>query len=319
MTMAALVCIAKNEDHYIDEWIQYHLKLGFFKIFVYQNDWRYAGDKEKYGDAVVWIEFDGEAMQMKAYNDFIDSHYADYDFAAFFDVDEFLCLKEDKSLDAFLSRYHDVHGIGVNWRVFGDNNLSCIADEDYSLLNRFTKCQNTLDRHIKTILNLRLSKNFFHFVNPHFIDASIKYDLILDVDKKYFIHGPWNYNCTSSIAQLNHYHSKTYSEFIEKMKRGKADTLKSHPQYNYLSSDFNKHNFNDVEDTCARDFMNNDHPLAVVIVGRNRTRMTIKNIESMHKHLKHSNVKYFIGSDRSKTATLTALCNILSLLAASMR
>ena len=42
----ALVCIAKEEDNYIDEWIKYHLKLGFNDIFVYQNDWRYAGNKD---------------------------------------------------------------------------------------------------------------------------------------------------------------------------------------------------------------------------------------------------------------------------------
>ena len=34
----ALVCIAKNEDHYIDEWIEYYLKLGIDHIFIYQND-----------------------------------------------------------------------------------------------------------------------------------------------------------------------------------------------------------------------------------------------------------------------------------------
>lgn len=38
------------------------------------------------------------------------------------------------------------------------------------------------------------------------------------------------------------------------MARGKADTLKSHPKYNYLSSDFMLHNYNDIEDTTARDF-----------------------------------------------------------------
>ena len=77
-------------------------------------------------------------MQLKAYNDFIDKHYAEYDFAAFFDVDEFLCLKKDSSLDSFLSRYIDVYGVGVNWRVFGDNGLSCVEDGDYSVLSRFT-------------------------------------------------------------------------------------------------------------------------------------------------------------------------------------
>ena len=247
----ALVCIAKDEDHYIDEWLKYHLKLGFSSVYVYQNDWRYAGDRSFYNDSAVWIEFDGEYMQMKAYNDFIDKHFADYDFAAFFDVDEFLCLKQDKSLEQFLSRYNDVYGVGVNWRVFGDNGLITV-EGDYSVLSRFTRCQDKLDRHIKTVLNLKMSRNMMHFVNPHFVDGSIKYNAIVDLDKRKFIHGPWNYDCTSNVAQLNHYNSKTFPEFIDKMKRGRADMPRS--QQPYLSADFYKHNFNDIEDTAARDF-----------------------------------------------------------------
>lgn len=30
-----ICCIAKNEDRYIHEWIAYHLKLGFDKIYIY--------------------------------------------------------------------------------------------------------------------------------------------------------------------------------------------------------------------------------------------------------------------------------------------
>ena len=36
----ALVCIAKNEDNYIEEWVLYHKKLGFDRIFIYENDWK---------------------------------------------------------------------------------------------------------------------------------------------------------------------------------------------------------------------------------------------------------------------------------------
>ena len=36
----ALVCIAKNEDPYIEEWVNYNLKLGFDKVFIYENNWR---------------------------------------------------------------------------------------------------------------------------------------------------------------------------------------------------------------------------------------------------------------------------------------
>lgn len=73
-------------------------------------------------------------MQIKAYNDFIDKHYSEYRFAAFFDVDEFLCLKKDSSLEDFLARYDDVYGVGINWRVFGDNGLTGVDGINYSLL-----------------------------------------------------------------------------------------------------------------------------------------------------------------------------------------
>jgi hypothetical protein len=39
----AICCIAKNEDNYIDEWIEYHLKLGIDDIHVHQNNWKYNG------------------------------------------------------------------------------------------------------------------------------------------------------------------------------------------------------------------------------------------------------------------------------------
>ena len=78
-------------------------------------------------------------MQLKAYNDFIDNRSIDYDFAAFWDVDEFLCLKEFESLEKFFANYADCYGVGVNWRVFGDNGLSGVENGNYSLLRRFTK------------------------------------------------------------------------------------------------------------------------------------------------------------------------------------
>jgi hypothetical protein len=37
---SALVAIAKNEDEYINEWINYNLKIGFDNIIIFQNNWR---------------------------------------------------------------------------------------------------------------------------------------------------------------------------------------------------------------------------------------------------------------------------------------
>ena len=57
----ALVCIAKNE-RYATEWVAYYRKIGFDKIFMYQNNWRYAMEWDHFEK----IPFDGDFMQKPA-------------------------------------------------------------------------------------------------------------------------------------------------------------------------------------------------------------------------------------------------------------
>lgn len=244
---SALVCIAKNEDHYIDEWLDYHLKLGFSDIFVYENNWRYSGDKRQYGNNVHWIHFDGEYKQLEAYNDFIDNKSIGFDFAGFIDVDEFLCLKADSDVNGFFSRYSSYFGVAVNWRIFGDNSLAEPAG-DYSVISRFTMCEASMNEHIKTFLNISRCRNSFHFVNPHFIDASLQFDVIIDAGKSHFVHGPFNKGSSGEIAQLNHYNVKTLAEYKEKMSRGRADCTPDHPLYHYSMQIFKQNNKNERED-----------------------------------------------------------------------
>ena len=35
----ALVAVAKDEDHYIDEWVEYHQKIGFDDVYIYGDEW----------------------------------------------------------------------------------------------------------------------------------------------------------------------------------------------------------------------------------------------------------------------------------------
>lgn len=78
----ALVCIAKNEDNYIREWIYYNSILGFNKIFIYENNWRSSFNFHK----IEKIPFDGPAKQVESYNHFLNNYSKDFDWVAFFDV-----------------------------------------------------------------------------------------------------------------------------------------------------------------------------------------------------------------------------------------
>lgn len=154
----ALCVIAKNEDNYIDEWIEYNFKIGFTDIFIAQNDWRYKG---KYiNDCHIHLKnYDGPtATQLGSWNDFIQTEYMNYDWVAFFDVDEFLGIKSHEKLDTFLSKYAEYDAIQFHWRFFGDNGHTKIVDNNYSCINRFLRSAKYINNTIKSIINLKKIK-----------------------------------------------------------------------------------------------------------------------------------------------------------------
>ena len=238
----ALVCIAKDEDLYIDEWINYHLKLGFTHIYIYQNDWRYKLDF--ISDNVTFLKFDGYLQQNAAYNHFINKNYWNYDWAVFFDVDEFLVLKQHKTVSEFLNQYCEFEAVGINWAIFGNNGLET-TNGDFSVIKRFTKRKKNPYLAIKSIVRLSIPRDKLpNFSNPHYINSEW-------VDTKFQKNsGPSSKEPTDDIAQINHYYCKTPQEFISKCKRGRAASR------NLLTmDDYEVFNINEVEDFFAYNFL----------------------------------------------------------------
>jgi len=234
----ALVCVAKNEDNYIQEWINYNKKLGFDDIIIYQNDWRTPIDDPN----VIKIEFDGVNQQLNSYKHFINNNYGKYDWVAFFDVDEFLVLKKHNNIKDFISDYSEFNGIGINWVLFGDNNHTSVVGNNYSVLERFTKRQIGVDKHIKTICKMSANPNFRSPHNP---------DNLTWVDTNYNTgSGSFNENGLDNVAQLNHFFTKTKEEFKSKIDRGRSDIK------NFRNlSEFDPHNINEIEDLTALKFI----------------------------------------------------------------
>lgn len=236
----ALVCIAKNEDKYIEEWIQYHLYLGFDHVFIYENDWRCNINSP----LVTKIVYDGIGLQESAYNHFLNSYYDEYDWVAFFDVDEFLVLKKHNDVKSFLKEYSEYNGVAINWYLFGDNNLK-EPNNDYSVLNRFTKRQKNMDKHIKCIVKTNINDKY----------AIHSFDKISVVNtNRQIVIGPFNKNPTDDVAQLNHYFTKTFKEWQDKKNRGRAPNRKNGQIFFRTDKDFYSHNFNEVEDLHALNF-----------------------------------------------------------------
>jgi hypothetical protein len=239
----ALMCMAKDEDHYLEEWILYHLKLGFDDIIIYQNDYR---SNISHPNLKKYI-FDGSAVQIHAHNHFLNSNANNYDWVAFFDVDEYLVLKKHKNIKDFVKEYINFNAIAINWVLFGDNGIEKI-NNNYSLIKRFTKRENKINIHVKTILKCN-SNSIMYIHNPlcNWIDTN-----------KNIGNGPFNHNGSIEIAQLNHYFCKTREEFEIKINKGRSDINEKREM-----SHFEIHNFNEIEDFFAYNFMYNEKNLNV--------------------------------------------------------
>jgi hypothetical protein len=81
------------------------------------------------------------------------------------------------------------------------------------------------------------------------------YILTCDTNNKTFI-GPFNNLGDDNIAQLNHYFCKTEEEFVEKCEKGRADT-----ENKRTIKEFEPHNFNEVEDLTAMNFLYDNNNL----------------------------------------------------------
>lgn len=235
----ALVCIAKMEDLYINEWLLYNKKLGFDDIIIYENDWTCNLEY----DFIKKIQYNGIAKQISAYNHFITNYKNQYDWVAFFDVDEFLVLKKHQNIKDFILEFNNPFGIGINWVFFGANGKINRGEHQNSLIKQFTLRQKDVDRHIKTMLNLQSDSIM---LNPHYSNVNI-----INMNKNYFS-GPHNENCTDDIAQINHYHHKTFDDWKDRCIRNQADTGIPKNEIDWINTQFD---FCDIEDLHALNFM----------------------------------------------------------------
>ena len=248
-----ICCIAKNEDKYIEEFIAYHLKLGFDHIYVFQNNWRHKpGVFDEYYN-VSWYVQDGEQQQLNAYNRFMTDPClgaAYLDWVAFIDVDEFLCVRTGEPVREVLRRYANAPALSVNWRLFGSSGLKYDGKEN-SVLKRFTKCQATLNRHVKQLVNLKFMRDNGMYgkalmTNPHHGNfASVNQECRL-------VRGPFNQDNLQAEhpLEINHFAVKTWDECLEKCARGRADYSVKRNAEEF----FKEHDLNEVENTVARDF-----------------------------------------------------------------
>ena len=242
----AAVAIMKNEGPYIKEWLDYHLLAGVEHFFIYNNE---SPDNQSefikpYVDAglVTYIDYPGKARQYEAYNTAVRDYKFFCRYIAFIDGDEFIFPQDDKSIsdvtDDVLADNDDVAALCANWRFYGSN-YQDKADYTTGVLERFTRCSKTADKHVKTIANPRRIDFFW---NPHFAMYFSPYFAVNERGGE--VHDAFNKPPVDDKIVVNHYCTKSREEFEKKYRRGTADSVNNV----YNTKNFSHDKDNDVAD-----------------------------------------------------------------------
>lgn len=251
----AVVAIMKNEGHYLKEWLDYHLLAGVDHFYLYDNE---SPDNQAevvapYVEAglVDYFTAPGKAMQYVVYNDAVKRFKFQCRYMAFIDGDEFIYPKTRQSivevLDEIFSQDICIAGLAIHWQLFGSNNLEK-ADYSKGVLERFTRrapkdwgTPTTVGKtpwgnaFIKTIFNPRMVK---YIGSAH---SAIYFENCCCVDENFnrVINEPMLPIVADRIV-VNHYYTKSFEEYKEKVARGKADLFEKRTLNEFKSRDRNE-------------------------------------------------------------------------------
>ena len=167
------------------------------------------------------IHFPGPGRQGAAYLDcakrVLNGMYGNRTWAGFWDVDEFLVMRQHNNVDDFLQDHLSSGALGVNWFLFGANGMTIYRP--LPVTKRFVYGTQA-NQHIKSLVRLS-DMNIAE--EPHVHYPSLKPGKHQhDTNGKQF-EGPFNEDLPADIAVLHHYLTKSHQEYVRKSVRGRAN------------------------------------------------------------------------------------------------
>ena len=255
----ALCVIAKNENLYIKEFVEYYKNLGIKKIYLYDNNdingENFNDILNKYinSDFVKIKNIRGKSeIQILAYNHCYQQNLNKYSWFLFLDVDEYLYIKNNRTLLNFLSddRFLNCNSILINYNEYGDSDL--LKYDNRSIFKRFTIsryiiCGKSLTR--GGIKNAKIDIHKPLYINKYCNSKGESEEL--------------NKNKISSSkilvndAEIKHFITKSLEEFyqrlikgwpcVKKFSKGYYEFVEGRIRYYFSLNKINEYKFNKLK------------------------------------------------------------------------
>ena len=254
------VCICtlgKEENKYILEFIEYYKKIGVDKIYLYDNNnidgehFEEVIDNYIKSGFVEIVDFRGQKSVLNIVaKDCHKKNYMNYDWLIFYEIDEYIHLRNHNIKSYFnQSHFDNCEIIYLNWIFHTDNNK--LYYENKPLKVRFPEIQKDLHtlKGIKSILKGHIPH--IRIKNIHELDDRLK--KCDGYGRPAKNNGIGTYNIDYTNYYIDHYSSKSTEEFAKKINKGSAthqfsnkfSRIKVYFEYNEVTQEkidyFDKH------------------------------------------------------------------------------
>lgn len=220
---ASICLLIKDENEYINEWLEWHINIGFEHFFIYDNGSKTPIEKsvlEQYLPYCTFIDYSTgyRSLQVDCYNHAL-RHYGHLTkWLAFIDTDEFIRTIDGSNINDFLKDYDDVDGLYIRWIMYNANGLlrkdSRPQRERFtqvSTYNKWRPCGKSLIRPDKV-----------RIMGTHFPAGVIGKCKIVDGCRNPKRTGMEPFFGEDKIV-IDHYFTRSLEEWKEKAIRGSCD------------------------------------------------------------------------------------------------
>ncbi len=225
----SLCSIMKDEhEEYIREWIEYHHKIGFEYVIIYDNESTIpiSNLKIDYNYLNV-VNITGYPAQYSAYGHCIDICKQNNitNWLAFLDADEFFVPKKTNDMHLLLKDYEDFAALSVNWAVFGSNDY--VKRPLNGTIKNYIMRMNELEQSnssynwCKLVKSITKPKYIMGIISPHQFVYKEKYAIGENFD---IVNGSFREPPSYNIIQCNHYWTRSKEDLEEKVKKRRSDT-----------------------------------------------------------------------------------------------
>jgi hypothetical protein len=213
----ALCCRVRDEARYLEEWIDYYLAAGIAHFFFYeklsQDDFRTVLNPYiARGLVTLFDQWPHVPISPAAEQDCILRSVGRFEWVGFVDADEFVVLRDNRSIGEFLAKFPARVGVALHMYMFGSNGHK---DRPHGpVIVEYTRRSAPLNGHVKCFVR---PESVANHRNPHSWYYRGMRHAVTERGRR--VSGSISLPPSADSAWINHYHHKSDQDYFERAAR----------------------------------------------------------------------------------------------------